>query len=369
MSSIDSDSVENINDSLSTISYPSNDGGNENENENENQVDISRNRGVGNDSSTSASASASTSTSNSVMNQDEERSEDGESEREREDDYDEDADEDEANIFNVDKQLYLPMVEKMDMNDRNSVQEKRKKRKYKAEWEAIVTGDRKSNATCTNQQNDFQDYDTQTSTHSISSNISYGSSDYNDDNNPVFNFRVLKEQRNACMDRLLTITNDNNNNSSSNQSTSSDGLSAINNNNNETWNKSNSRSELREDLTAQVSARFKIQDEGIEDDVRTSIRRAISKSGLGSVEEGKTDEDNDDKDGGENTDDSNADQSDSDDNDEKGDDEIVKEPRRLKKLKDTIISRRGYIFFVSVCICLLLIGSIVLIIVWAIDKN
>jgi hypothetical protein len=310
--------------------------------------------------------------------------------------------EEEGMIFKSDKQIHYRAVEKVDSNNnnnsnnnRNSVQKKKKgkKRKDKVEWEASVAGDTSSttkiNASCTDsvddQQNDCQDYSIQTSTQSITSNvISYGSTGSNTRSNPDFSFRVLKEQRSSYMHRLLK--KDGSNKGSSYRSSSSDESdlsSVINSNNIETsFNKPISRSELREDLTAQVRVFLEIQDERVAEDVRTSIRRAISKSGgLGIVDEengdaGGNDDNDDDDDGedgdGKNTDKNNKDEESGDennDNKEDGDDgdEIVL--RRLKRLTNIIISRRGYIVFVAICVCLLLVGNILLIVLRALKKN
>jgi hypothetical protein len=362
---------ENFDDSFSTISYQLN----------------------------SILTSTSTSTSTSIPpgpDPDEKRNE-GEIKEEEEED--EEEDEEKGKIFNSDKQIYYRVVEKVVSNknknkNRNSVRKKKKvkNRKDKVEWQASVAGDTSSttkiNATCTDsvvddQQNDCQDHSSmQTSTKSITGSvISYDST--GSKNSPDFSFRVLKEQRNSYMHHLMK--KDGSNNSSSYQSTSSDGsdLSSVidnNNNDNETsFNKPISRSELREDLTAQVRARFEIQDERVAEDVRASIRRAISKSGgLGIVDEEKCD-DNDNDDGEENGGYNNTDknkkdvESGNENNDNKEDDdddgdEIVK-TRRLKRLTDIIISRRGCVVFVAICVCLLLIGNILLIVLWALNKN
>jgi hypothetical protein len=326
----------------------------------------------------------------------------GADEKRNEDEIKEEGDDEEGKIFKSDKQIYYRVAEKVDSNTntnnyRNSVRKKRKKRKDKVEWEASVAGDTSSttkiNASCTDsaddQQNDCQDYSIRASAQSITiSIISDASTRSYNRSNSDFNFRVLKEQRNSYIHRLLK--KDGSNNGSSFQSSSSDEesdfSSVINSNNNETsFNKPISRSELREDLTAQVRARF-IQDERVAEDVRASIRRAISKSGgLGIVDEEKgddggnddNDDDNDDDDDGEGGDDKNTDKNNKDEDEESGNenndnkedgDETVK-TRRLKRLIDIIISRRGYIVFVAICVCLLVIGNILLIVLWARKKN
>ncbi|OEU06720.1 hypothetical protein FRACYDRAFT_265616 [Fragilariopsis cylindrus CCMP1102] len=279
----------------------------------------------------------------------------------------EDVDEEEEKIFNKsDKQIYYRVVEKVDNNNnnninnnnsnnnRNSVRKKKKgrKNKDKVEWEASVACDTSSttkiNASCRDSSiDDQQNGCIQTSTRSITSSIiSDVSTGSNNRSNPDFSFRVLKEQRNSYMHRLLK-KDGGNDGSSSFQSSSCDeksDSSVINSKNNETsFYKPISRSELREDLNAQVSARFETQDERLAEDVRTSIRRAISKNGGldGDEESGNGNNDN---------------KEDADDGDE------IVNTRSLKRLADIMISRRGYIVFVAICVCLLLIGNILLIV-------
>ena len=145
------------------------------------------------------------------------------------------------------------------------------------------------------------------------------------------------------------------------QSTTSDGsdFSGTINSNNKV-----DRSELREDLTAQVSARFfDNQDDSIRDDVRISIRRAISRNGLHSVDEEKIDKLNNDK----GIDDDSVDTSNADESKNSEDETDIK-VRRLKQLKNSIISRRGCIVFLALSVCLLIIGNIVVIVLWALKQ-
>ena len=121
---------------------------------------------------------------------------------------------------------------------------------------------------------------------------------------------------------------------------------------------------MREDLTAQVSARFfDNQDDSIRDDVRISIRRAISRNGLHSVDEETIDKLNNDK----GIDDDSVDTSNAEESKNSEDETDIK-VRRLKQLKNSIISRRGCIVFLALSVCLLMIGNIVVIVLWALKQ-
>lgn len=261
---------------------------------------------------------------------------------------------------------YRDIEQTEDQNTKNDINfvECKKKRKDKMEWEASVVRDTKLDAV-----GSFQDTNTKALIHSSQSNIMSCSSssdgtcsDDGDGGENSFSFRLLKKQRNDSMNRLIRGVNDgSNNNSMSYQSTTSDGsdFSGTINSNNKV-----DRSELREDLTAQVSARFfDNQDDSIRDDVRISIRRAISRNGLHSVDEEKIDKLNNDK----GIDDDSVDTSNADESKNSEDETDIK-VRRLKQLKNSIISRRGCIVFLALSVCLLIIGNIVVIVLWALKQ-
>ena len=101
-----------------------------------------------------------------------------------------------------------------------------------------------------------------------------------------------------------------------------------------------------------MSSRF-LESKDVSESVRNSIKRAISKSGLGSAEEEGRSYEEGDGDGNNGA----GSKSEIDNNSGK----VYKPPNgRFERLKDIVLSRRGYIVFVSIFICVVLIGNIVL---------